>query len=124
MHQPATDGGVPLAFLKVCLSDSCKACVPPRPSLHPPGWNHPLRKGKGGIPQVSDLPEMIHSLLFISLSVILTIDIVLKNVKLLGYFPTTAGILTTISTRVIKTDGTLNYKRHLTIHFGQYFQIY
>ena len=65
-----------------------------------------------------------NSLPFMRLPLILTINIVLNNVKLLGYSPTTAGILTTISTRAIMTDGTLNYKRHLAIPFGQYLQIH
>ena len=44
-----------------------------------------------------------HSLPFTRLPVILTINIVLNNVKLLGYFPTTARILTNISPRAIMT---------------------
>ena len=63
-----------------------------------------------------------HSLPFMRLPVILTINIVLNNVKLLGYFPTTTGILTTISTRAIMTGETLNHKRNLAITFGQYCQ--
>ena len=61
---------------------------------------------------------------FKRLPVILTINIVLDNVKLLGKFPTTDGILTTISPRAIMTGEILNYKRHLAIPFGQYFQIH
>ena len=64
-----------------------------------------------------------HSLPFMRLPVILTINIVFKNVKLLGYFPTTDGILTTISTRAIVNGETLNYKRHVVIPFGKYLQI-
>ena len=55
--------------------------------------------------------------------VIFIISIVLNNVKLLGYFPTTAGISENISPRLIMTDKTLNYNRHIAIPFGQYFQI-
>ena len=58
------------------------------------------------------------------LPVIWTINTVFKNVKILGYFPVTAGISTTISPREIMTGETLNYKRHLAIPFGQYCQIY
>ena len=56
--------------------------------------------------------------------VTLTINIVLKSFKLLGYFPTTAGGLTTISSIEIITGETLNYKRHLAIPFGKYSQIH
>ena len=35
----------------------------------------------------------------------------------MGYFPTTAGISTTISPREIMTGETLNYKRNLEIPF-------
>ena len=63
-----------------------------------------------------------HSLPFMRLPVILTINIVLNNVKILGYFLTTDGISTTISPRAIMTGKTLNYKRCRAITFGQYFQ--
>ena len=65
-----------------------------------------------------------HSLPFMRFPVILTINIVLNNVKILGYFPTTAGISTIISHREIMTGDTLNYKRHLEITFGHYCQIH
>ena len=58
-----------------------------------------------------------HSIYFMRLPVILTINIVLNNVKILRYFPTTAGISTTISPRAIIHGDTLNYKRHLAIPF-------
>ena len=58
------------------------------------------------------------------LPVILAINIVLNNVNILVYFPTTDGILATISPRAIMTGKTLNYKRHLAIPFGQYCQIH
>ena len=59
-----------------------------------------------------------------SFPVTLTINIIFKSIKLLGYFPTTAGISTTISPREIVTGETLNYKRHLAILFGKYCQIH
>ena len=59
-----------------------------------------------------------------SMPVILTINIVLNNVKLLGYFAKTAGISTTISSISIMTGETMNYKRHLEIPIGEYFQIH
>ena len=65
-----------------------------------------------------------HSLPLMRLPVILTINMVLNNVNLLVYFPTTAGNLTAISPRAIITGETLNYKSHLAITFGQYFHIY
>ena len=65
-----------------------------------------------------------HSLPFMRLPVILTINIVLNNVKILGYFPKTAGISKTISPREIITGDTLNYKRHLAIPIEQYLQIH
>ena len=66
----------------------------------------------------------IYSLPFTRLPAILTINIVLKNVKLLGYLPTTADIMTNISPREIMTGDTLNYKKHLVIPLGQYCQIH
>ena len=65
-----------------------------------------------------------HSLLFMRFPVILTINMVINNVNILGYLPTMDGISTTIITRAIMTGETLNYKRHLAIHFGQYCQIH
>ena len=65
-----------------------------------------------------------HGLPFVGLPFILTINTVLNNVNILGYFPTTSGILTTISPRAIITGETLNYKRHRVIPFGQYCQIH
>ena len=49
--------------------------------------------------------------------------IVLKNVKLLGYLPKTDRISQNISPQAIITGEVLNYKRHMAIPFGQYFQI-
>ena len=65
--------------------------------------------------------ETRHSIPFMRLPVILTINIVFKNVNILGYFPTMAGILTTISPREIMTGKTLNYKRHLETTFWPIF---
>ena len=65
-----------------------------------------------------------HSLPFMRLPVIFTFNILLNNVNILGYSPTTAGISTTISPRAIMTGETLNYKRHMAIPFEQYFQIH
>ena len=65
-----------------------------------------------------------YSLPFMRLPVILTTNIVLNNVNILGYFPTTSEILTNISPRAIMTGDNMNYKRHLSMPFGQYCQIY
>ena len=65
-----------------------------------------------------------NSLPFISLPVMLTINILLNNVKLLGYFSTTAVILKNISPKYIITGKTLNYKSNLEINFVQYCQIH
>ena len=65
-----------------------------------------------------------HSLPFMRLPFILTINILLNNVKLLGYFHTTSVILTTVSPRAIMTGETLNYKSHTAIPFGQYNQMH
>ena len=54
-----------------------------------------------------------HSLPLMRLTVILNINIVLNNIKLLGYLTKTADIFTTISPRAIMTSETLNFKRHL-----------
>ena len=61
-----------------------------------------------------------HSLPFLRLPVILTINTLLNNVSILVYLPTTAGISKKISAKEIMTGEALNYKRHLAILFGQY----
>ena len=65
-----------------------------------------------------------YSLPFMRLTLIFTINIAFKNVKLSGYFPKIAGISTTISPRAVMTGETLNYKKHLAIPFGKYLQIH
>ena len=65
-----------------------------------------------------------HIISFMRLPIILNINIVSKNVKLLGCSPTTDVSSTTISPRAIMADETLNYKRHLAITFGQNYQIH
>ena len=59
-----------------------------------------------------------HSLPFMSLPVMLTINTLLNNFNILVYFTTKAGIYTTIIPREIMTGETLNYKRHLEIPLG------
>ena len=60
-QKSTTSGGVLLELLKGRPSSSDKACVPPRISLRHPVWNHPPIKRRGGLPQVSDLPAMVHA---------------------------------------------------------------
>jgi len=65
-----------------------------------------------------------HTLPFKRIPQLLTIYIVLNVVKLLNFFPTTGGISDTLSPKTIMSGETLDYKKHLTLHVGQYCQVH
>jgi hypothetical protein len=64
------------------------------------------------------------SLPFNMIPVLLLIHMVLHTVKMLNHFPTKAGISDLLSPPQIMTGETLNYKKHLSLQFGQYCQVH
>ena len=54
----------------------------------------------------------------------LVINLVMTVVKMLTFFPTKAGVSTTMSPRAIMTGEKLHFKKHLTLHFGSYCQVH
>jgi hypothetical protein len=64
-----------------------------------------------------------HSLLFQWIPKLLMIHIVLNAIKMLNFFPTKVGISNTFSPKTIMFGETLNYKKHLSLQVGQYFQV-
>jgi hypothetical protein len=52
------------------------------------------------------------------------IHIVLNAVKMLNFFPTKGGISNTLSPKTIMSGETLDYKKHLSLQVGQYFQVH
>jgi hypothetical protein len=65
-----------------------------------------------------------HSLQFQRISKLLTIHIVLNVVKLLNLCPTKGRVSETISPKTILSGETLDYKKHLSLQVGQYFQVH
>jgi hypothetical protein len=65
-----------------------------------------------------------HSLPFDRIPKLMMIQLVLHVTKMLNHFPTKAGISDTISPRTIMTGETLNYKKHLSLQFGEYCQVH
>jgi hypothetical protein len=65
-----------------------------------------------------------HSLPFDRIPKLMMIQLVLHVTKMLNHFPTKAGISDTISPRTIMTGKTLNYKKHLSLQFGEYCQVH
>jgi hypothetical protein len=49
---------------------------------------------------------------------------VLKVVKLLNFFPTKGGVSDTLSPKTIMSGETLDFKKHLSLHIGQYCQVH
>ena len=68
--------------------------------------------------------DVRHSLPFNKIPKILLINLVLSTVKMLTYFPTKAGISTSLSPRAIMLGESLDYKKHLSLQFGQYCQVH
>jgi hypothetical protein len=65
-----------------------------------------------------------HSLPFHTILKLMTIHIVLNVVKLLHFFPTKGGVSDTLSPNTIMSGETLDYKKHLSLQLGQYFQVH
>ena len=64
-----------------------------------------------------------HSLPFQRITKLLMIHIVLNAVKMLNFFSTKGGISNTLSPKTIMFGETLDYKKHLSLQVGQYFQV-
>jgi hypothetical protein len=65
-----------------------------------------------------------HSLPFEWIPKITTIHIVLNVVKLLNFFQTKGRVSETMSPKTIMSCETLDYKKHLSLQIGQYFQVH
>ena len=65
-----------------------------------------------------------HSLPFQCILKILTIQIVFQTVKLLNLFPTKGGIYDTLSPKTTMSGEILDYKKHLSLHIGQYCKVH
>jgi hypothetical protein len=63
-----------------------------------------------------------HSLPFHTIPKLMMIHIVLNVVKLLNFFPTKGGVYDTLSPNTIVSVETLDYKKHLSLQLGQYYQ--
>jgi hypothetical protein len=55
---------------------------------------------------------------------LLIVHIVLNVVKLLNIFPTKGGVSETLSPKTIMSGETLDYKKHLSLQFGQYCKVH
>jgi hypothetical protein len=65
-----------------------------------------------------------HSLPFNRIPKLLTVYIVFTAVKLLNHFPPKGGISDSISPKTIMTGETLDYKKHLNLQLGAYYQVH
>ena len=65
-----------------------------------------------------------HSLPFERIPKLLTVNIVLYVVKLLNLFPTKGRVSETLSPKTIMSGETLDYKKHLSLQVGHYFQVH
>jgi hypothetical protein len=65
-----------------------------------------------------------HSLLFERIPKIMTVHIVLNVVKLMNFFPTKGGVSETLSPKTIMSGETLDYKKHLSLQIGKYYQVH
>jgi hypothetical protein len=54
----------------------------------------------------------------------MTIHIVLNVVKLLNFFPMKGVVSDTLSPKTIMPGETLDYKKHMSLQLGQYFQVH
>jgi hypothetical protein len=55
---------------------------------------------------------------------LMTIHIVPNVVKLLNFFPTKGGVYDTLSPKTIMSGERLDFKKHLSLHIGQYCQVH
>ena len=67
---------------------------------------------------------VMHALPFNRMPKVMTIHLVLYVVRMLGYFPTKAGVSTEYSPRQLMTGECLDYKKHLALKFGDYCQVH
>jgi hypothetical protein len=65
-----------------------------------------------------------HSLPFHTIPKLMTIHIVLNVVKMLIFPPTKGGVSDTLSPKTIMSGETLDYKKHLSLQLGQYYQVH
>ena len=65
-----------------------------------------------------------HSLPFQRIPKLMMVHIVCNAVKLLNFFPTKGGVSDILSPRTIMTGETLDFKKHLSLQFGQYCQVH
>ena len=65
-----------------------------------------------------------HSLLFIRIPKLMTIQAILNIAKMLNYFPTKQGISSERSPCSILTGELLDYKKHLALQPGQYYKVH
>jgi hypothetical protein len=65
-----------------------------------------------------------HSLPFEIIPTLMTIHIVLNVVKLLVFFSTKGGVSDTLSLMTIMSGKNLDFKKHLSLQIGQYFQVH
>ena len=54
----------------------------------------------------------------------MTIHAVFQAVKLLNFFPAKGGVSGSLSPKTIMSGKTLDYKKHLSLQFGQYCQVH
>jgi hypothetical protein len=87
--------------------------------------NEHVSKIERGIPVVKEqFLATGHSLPFHIIPKLMTIQIVLNVVKLLNMFTTKVGVSDTLSPSTIMSGETLDYKKHLILQLGQYFQVH
>ena len=65
-----------------------------------------------------------HGLPFQRIPQLMVTHMVLLVVKMLNYFPPKGGVSTHISPKKIMSGKTLDYKKHLSLSFGQYCQVH
>ena len=99
--------------------------VPAGPMLNIASRNEHVPDIKRRIRMIKELCRAIqHGLLCMRIPKILMINIVLNVVNMLNYFPTKGGISNTLIPKIIMSDETLDYQKHLCIQIGQYFQVH
>jgi hypothetical protein len=65
-----------------------------------------------------------HILPFTHILKLLMIHIVLNVIKLQNCFPTKGAVSETLSPKIIMSGETLDYKKHLSLHVGKYYQVH
>jgi hypothetical protein len=99
--------------------------IPGRPVVNLASANEHVTEIERRIGVVKELCRATrHSLPFERTPKIMTIHIVLNVVKLLIFFPTKGGVSETLSPKTIMSGDTLDYKKHLSLQLGQYYQVH